>query len=34
VYVNEKRRSVETVPGLGGRGIKNDEESEFNYDTL
>jgi hypothetical protein len=28
-------RPVETIPGMGGEGIKeNDEGCEFNYDTL
>jgi hypothetical protein len=31
----EKLRPVETVPGMGGRGIKeNDGGGEFNYDIL
>jgi hypothetical protein len=35
MYINGKMRPVETVPGVEGRGIKeNDGGSEFNYDTL
>jgi hypothetical protein len=31
----EKMRPVETIPGTGGEGIKeNDGGGEFNYDTL
>jgi hypothetical protein len=33
MYVNGKMRPVETTPGIGGRGIKeNDGGSDFNYD--
>jgi hypothetical protein len=32
MYENEKIRSVETIPGMGGGGIKNDGSSEFSYD--
>jgi hypothetical protein len=33
VYENGKMRPVETIPGVGGGGIKeNDGGSEFNYD--
>jgi hypothetical protein len=32
---NGKMRSAETIPGVEGGGIKeNDTESEFNYDIL
>jgi hypothetical protein len=35
MYENEKMRPVETIPGMGGRWIKeNDGRSEFNYDIL
>jgi hypothetical protein len=35
LYINGKRKPVETFPGLGGEGIKeNDGGSEFNYDIL
>jgi hypothetical protein len=35
MYVNGKMRPVETIPGMGGERIKeNDERSEFNYDIL
>jgi hypothetical protein len=35
VHVNGKMRPAETMPGIGGREIKeNDGVSEFNYDTL
>jgi hypothetical protein len=35
MYVNGKMRPVETIPGMGGRGIKeNDGGSEFNYDIF
>jgi hypothetical protein len=27
-------RSTETIPGIGGGGIKDDRGSEFNYDIL
>jgi hypothetical protein len=31
VYKNEKLRPVETIPGMGGEGIKeNDRGGEFN----
>jgi hypothetical protein len=31
----EKMRLVESIPGMGGVGIKeNDEGGEFNYDVL
>jgi hypothetical protein len=33
MYVNEKRRHVETIPGMGGGELKKkDGESEFNYE--
>jgi hypothetical protein len=32
--VNGKMRPVETIPGMGRGGIKeNDKEGDFNYDT-
>jgi hypothetical protein len=35
MYENGKMRPVETVPGMGGGGIKeNDGGCEFNYDIL
>jgi hypothetical protein len=35
VDVNGKMRPVETVPGIGGGRIKeNDGESELNYDVF
>jgi hypothetical protein len=35
MYENGKMRSVETIPGMGEEGIKeNDGRGEFNYDTL
>jgi hypothetical protein len=35
MYVNGKMRPVEIVPGMEGRGIKeNDGGGEFNYDSL
>jgi hypothetical protein len=35
MYVNGKMRPVETVPGMGGEGMKeNGGEGEFNYDIL
>jgi hypothetical protein len=35
MYVNVKMRLVESVPGMGGLRIKeNDGEGEFNYDKL
>jgi hypothetical protein len=34
MYANGKMRPVETVLGLGGGKVKeNDGEDEFNYDT-
>jgi hypothetical protein len=33
MYINGKMKPVETIPGLGIGGIKeNDGEGEFNYD--
>jgi hypothetical protein len=33
VYENGKMRLIETIPGMGGGGIKeNDGGGEFNYD--
>jgi hypothetical protein len=35
MYVNGKMIPVETIPEMGGRGIKsNDGRDEFNYDML
>jgi hypothetical protein len=35
MYVNEKMRPAEIIPGMGGEGIKeNDRGGEFSYDTL
>jgi hypothetical protein len=34
MYKNEKMRSVETIPGMGGGWINNDGGNEFNYDIL
>jgi hypothetical protein len=35
MYENGKMRPVETIPGIGRRRIKeNDEQGEFNYDIL
>jgi hypothetical protein len=35
MYVNENMRPAETIPGVGGRRIKeNDGRGEFNYDIL
>jgi hypothetical protein len=35
MYVNGKMRPVETIPGIGGGRIKeNDRGSEFNHDIL
>jgi hypothetical protein len=35
MYENGKMRPIETVPGRGGREIKeNDGGGEFNYDIL
>jgi hypothetical protein len=35
MYVNEKMRPVETIPGIGGREIReNNGECESNYDML
>jgi hypothetical protein len=35
MYVNEKMRPVETIPGMGGGNMKkNDGMVEFNYDVL
>jgi hypothetical protein len=35
MYVNGKMRLVETIPGLWGKGIKeNDGRGEFNHDIL
>jgi hypothetical protein len=35
MYVNGKTRPVETIPGMGGRKIKeNGGGGEFNYDIF
>jgi hypothetical protein len=35
LYVNAKMIPVETVPGIGGKGMKeNSGEGEFKYDML
>jgi hypothetical protein len=35
VYENGKMRPVETIPGIGGKAMKeNDEGHEFNCDIL
>jgi hypothetical protein len=35
MYENGKMRTVETIPGMGGGGIKeNDGGNEFNCDIL
>jgi hypothetical protein len=35
MYVNGKMRPAETIPGMGGEGIKeNDGGGKFNYDIL
>jgi hypothetical protein len=35
MYVNEKMRPVESVPGMGGGRIKeNDERGEFKYNVF
>jgi hypothetical protein len=35
MYVNGKTRHVETIPGMGERRIKdNDEGSEYKYDIF
>jgi hypothetical protein len=35
MYANGKMRPVETIPGMGGGGIKeNSGGDEFNYDKL
>jgi hypothetical protein len=35
MYENGKVRPVETIPGMGEGGLKeNDGQSEFNYDIL
>jgi hypothetical protein len=34
MYVNEKMIPAETIPGMGGRGIEeNDGGEEFNYEV-
>jgi hypothetical protein len=35
MYINEKLRPVETIPGMeGGRIKENDGRGEFSYDIL
>jgi hypothetical protein len=34
MYENGKMRPVETTPGTGGEGIKNNGGSDLNYDIL
>jgi hypothetical protein len=35
MYVNEKMRSIETIPGMGGERVKeNDERGELKYDIF
>jgi hypothetical protein len=35
MYANGKMRPTETIPGMWGRGVKeNDGGVEFNYDIL
>jgi hypothetical protein len=35
MYVNEKQRPIETIPGMGEGHIKeNDGGDEFNYDIF
>jgi hypothetical protein len=35
MYENGKMRHVETIPGMGGRWMKeNDGGSDFNYDIV
>jgi hypothetical protein len=35
MYVNEKMKPVETIPGMGEKGIKkNGREGEFKYDVF
>jgi hypothetical protein len=35
MYINGKMRSIESIPGMKGGGIKkNDGGGEFNYDIL
>jgi hypothetical protein len=35
MYENVKMRPVKTIPGIGGRGLmENDGQGEFNYDIL
>jgi hypothetical protein len=34
MYVNGKMRLVETVPGMGGGGIKNSGRGELKYDIF
>jgi hypothetical protein len=35
MYINGRMRPVETIPGIRGRGIKeNDGGGEFNYDIV
>jgi hypothetical protein len=34
MYVNGKMRPVETIPGMGGREIKNVGRGELKYDVF
>jgi hypothetical protein len=34
IYKWKKKISVEIIPGVGGRGIKDNGEGELNYDTF
>jgi hypothetical protein len=35
MYVNGKMKPVETIPGIGGKGVKeNDGRGKFNYDIF
>jgi hypothetical protein len=35
MYESGKMRSIETIPGMGGGGLKeNDGGGEFNYDVV
>jgi hypothetical protein len=35
MYINGKMRSIESIPGMEGGGIKkNDGGGDFNYDIL
>jgi hypothetical protein len=34
MYVKGKMRPAESIPGMGGGGIKNDGRGEFKYDIF